>query len=126
MKTLIIVLILIVAVASACAPAQPTDPASVMQAFYDALTAGDVDEAMSYVADDAKFILFEVHIGKTYARDIFQEEVDRNSHFELSDLKLEGDTVTWNLKRTSGPLVYETIVEAVVQDGKIVSYTEDV
>ncbi len=127
MKSFVVILILIVAISSACGPTQPTDPVSVVHAFYDALNAGEVDRAMDLVGNDAKFITHPgVFTGQAQVRDYWQAEVDRGARFELSDVQAEGDTVKWSLKGTSGPVAFETTVEAVVQDGKIVSYNEDV
>ena len=122
--TIVLMIVLVIAVGSACASTQPiTDPIEVIQAFHDALNSGDLDEAMSYVADDARFITFDVDIGKAQVRDFFQGELDRNVHYELSDLILEGDTVIWNVRGTDDLGGFDAPVEAVVQGGKIVSYT---
>ena len=45
--------------ASGCgSPPTSTDPVSVIQAFYDAVNAGDVDRAMAFVADDVRLSTF--------------------------------------------------------------------
>ena len=122
--TIVIISMLVIAVGSACASTQPTtDPIAVIQAFHDALNSGDLDEAMSYVTDHAKFITDNVYIGKAEVRDFFQGEVDRNTHYELSGLKLEGDIVTWNVQAASDLGGFESPSEALVRDGKIVSFT---
>ncbi len=115
---------LVTLLAAACASTQPTtDPIAVIEAFHDALNSGDLDEAMSYVTDHAKFITDNVYIGKAEVRDFFQGEIDRNIHFELTGLKLEGDIVTWNVRATSDLSGFERPAEALVQGGKIVSFT---
>ncbi len=123
--SIVLIFMLVIAVGSACASTQPiTDPIAVIQAFHAALNSGDLDEAMSYVADHAKFITDNVYIGKAEVRDFLQGEVDRNIHYELSGLKLEGDIVTWNVQATSDLGEFENPTEALVQGGKIVSLTD--
>ena len=102
----VFVVTLAVTVAGCEAAPAAADPASVVQAFFDALNAGDVDEAMSYVAEDALFIFPEVYIGKEQIRDFFLREAD---------------SVTWSATVTTDDSKFEGSVDAVVQEGKIVS-----
>jgi len=123
--SIVLIFMMVIAVGSGCASTQPTtDPIAVIQAFHDALNSGDLDEAMSYVTDHAKFITDNVYIGKAEVRGFFQGEVDRNIHYELSGLKLERDIVTWNVQAISDLGGFETPAEALVQGGKIVSFTD--
>ena len=123
--TVVLMSMLVTLLASACATTQPiTEPVLVVEAFHDALNSGDLDAAMSYVTDHAKFITDNVYIGKAEVRDFFQGEVDRNIHYQLSGLKLEGDIVTWNVHATSDLSGFENPAEALVQGGKIVSFTD--
>jgi ketosteroid isomerase-like protein len=121
--TIAIIFMLVTVVASACGSTQPsTDPASVIQAFFEALNAGDLDGAMALVAEDAVFILHDVYTEKAQVRDHYQGEIDRNAHYELSDIQVAGDVVTLRLKETSDIVEFEDPFEGVVQEGKIQSF----
>ncbi len=120
---IVIACMLVTVLASACASTQPiTEPVAVIEAFYEALNDGDLDAAMNFVADDAKFILNTVYSGKAQVRAFYEGTIAMNTQWELSDLKAEGDTVAW-----IGQLTHDTggfapgPLEAVVQNGKIVS-----
>ena len=120
--TIVLMSMLVTLLASACAAAQPiTEPVSVIEAFYEALNDGDLDAAMSFVGDDAKFIIDTLYTGKTEIRDRLQEELDLGRHSELTDLREDGDKVSFVDKQTLGGATYEAQVEAVVQEGLIVS-----
>ena len=122
--TLVLMSMLVTLVASACASTQPiTEPVSVIEAFYEALNNGDLDTAMSFVADDARFILGTLHTGKAQIRDFYQEGLRVNLHSELSDLRADGDKVSWTGKVTLGGGTFEDPYEAVVQRGMILSLT---
>jgi ketosteroid isomerase-like protein len=114
---------LVTLLASACASTQPiTEPVAVIEAFHEALNDGDLDAAMNFVADDARFITDTLHEGKAQVRVFFEGVLATNPHYELSDLKLEGDTVTWIGQVTfEGGGFAPGPFEAVVQNGKIVS-----
>lgn len=122
--TLVFMPMLVTLVASACALTQPiTEPVSVIEAFYEALNDGDLDTAMSFVADDARFILGTLHTGKAKIRDFYAEGLRVNLHSELSDLRADGDKVSWTGKVTLGGGTFEDSYEAVVQKGMILSLT---
>jgi len=122
--TIVLMSILVILLASACASTQPiTEPVAVIEAFYEALNDGDLDTAMDFVADDASFnmkrsLTDTTYTGTAQVQDYFQQVVDRNTQHELSDLILEGNTVTWLLKATSSLGSYTGPEDAVVQDGK--------
>ncbi len=126
--TIVLMAMLVIILASACASTQPiTEPVAVIEAFYEALNDGDMDTAMGFVADDASFNLKTSATDTTYTgtaqvQDRFQQVVDRNTEHELSDLILEGDTVTWLLRVTSTLGPSSGPEEAVVQDGRIVFF----
>jgi len=122
--TVALISVLTVLLVSACASTQPiTEPVAVIEAFYEALNDGDLDTAMSFVADDASFILFAAYVGKADIRDFYQESLDLGFQAELSDLRADGDKVSWMEKATIGGGRFETQAEAIVQDGLIVSLT---
>ncbi len=121
--TIGILLILFTVTASACGPTQTnTDPAAVIQAYFEALDAGDVEGAQAFVADDANFnIVGDVLTGKTQIQEYNQEAVLDNPNFELSNIQVDGDTVTYTNKVTIGSRIFTLTSEAIVQEGKIVS-----
>ena len=122
--TVVLMSMLVTLLASACASTQPiTEPVAVIEAFYEALNDGDLDTAMSFVADDARFIIDILYAGKAEIRDFFREDLDVGSHYEFSDLRADGEEVSWTAKATIGAITYEDPYEAVVQEGMIVSYT---
>jgi len=130
--TVALISVLTVLLVSACASTQPiTEPVAVIEAFHKALNDGDLDTAMSFVADDATFNIrggptITTYTGTEKVQDYLQQVVDRNSQHELSDLMLEGDTVTWVLRKTSSLGESSGTEEAVVQDGKIESFDSNV
>ena len=122
--TIAILLLVFIVTVSACGTSQEsTDPASVIQAHFEALGAGDVEEALALVADDATFnILGDVFTGKAQIREEAQKVVsNRSPSYELSNIQVDGDKVTYTNKVTIGSTVHILTSEAVVQDGKIVS-----
>ena len=121
--TIVLVSMLVSLLASACASTQPiTEPVAVIEAFYEALNDGDLDAAISFVADDARLIYDTLYVGKAEIRDFYQKELDRGYHSELSDLRADGDKVSWTEKVTSSLGVHDSPFEAVVQEGMIISF----
>ena len=122
-----LLVLIIGTMASGCSPAQqPQDPAFVVQSFFDALNAGDLEGAMVFVADDARFIYPEVYRGKEPIRDHFEKEiVDRSASYELREFVVEGDTVRFISMYVPSVASEENDVEAVVEDGRIVFLNAD-
>jgi len=126
--TRVLMSMLVTLLASACTSAQPiTEPVAVIEAFYEAVNDGDLDTAMGFVADDASFIIkggptTTTYTGTEEVQGYFQRLINRNSQHELSDLILEGDTVTWVLYVTSTLGESSGTEDAVVQAGKIASF----
>ena len=123
-----ILLILVGFVVSACGPTPTSsDPAAVVQAYFDARNAGDLDGAMALVADNGVFIVGPViyrgsfHTGKAHIRDLHQGEEDRNTRFEWSNLLVDGNVVDGSLYVTTDISRVWAHFEAVVQGGKIVA-----
>ena len=126
-STIVLVTALVTLLASACAPAQPIiEPVAVIEAFYKAINDDDLDTAMSFVADDAKFMFVLTYTGKAEIRTIFQDVRDLGIERELSvsDLQADGDKVSWMLETIIvGAGSYYASYEGVVQDGVIVFVT---
>ncbi len=120
-----IMVIFVALLASACSSEeQATDPASVLQGFYDKLNAGDLDGAMAYVPEDATYILRGVHSGKREITEFFRLEIGRNTRYEWSDIEVDGTEVVYGLTITSDEGIFrfsELLFDAVVEDGMLIS-----
>lgn len=102
-----------------------TDPqisAKVVQAFWDALGAGDLEAAMSYVDDDIKCTGFCHFTGKEVFQSYLQGYLDAGYVTKIGDLKSIGSIVTysWEVSRR-GLFVRRGDIETMqVENGKIV------
>jgi ketosteroid isomerase-like protein len=97
------------------------DPTEVVQGFWEAMAAGDVDAAMAFVASDAKCRGSCYFGGEQSFHSYLQGVVDSGATTKISDLQVEGDTVGyfWELLRNGN--LQETGNESMqVQDGKII------
>ncbi len=114
---------LVTLLGSACASTQPiTEPVAVIEAFEDALNDGDLDTAMSFVADDAIFVVGSLYTGKTEITELYRELLGVGYQSELSDLRGDGDKVSWEGRLTIGGSVITDLHEAVVMEGMIETY----
>jgi ketosteroid isomerase-like protein len=117
--------------------AQDTDPLSVVNAMHDALLIGhDIDEALSYLADDAVVTIVSpvegmggVYSGKEEVRGFWEAMVAANFSCVLSDCQVEGEIVSCintytddGLRAAGVDFITGTWV-ATVRDGKVQSYT---
>jgi hypothetical protein len=115
------------------AHAQATDPKSVFDGLHAAINAHDVDAALAFFADDA-IVQFpnqpppNVFRGKTEIRAWLQGDADQNIRVQTEQFEVAGDRMTWIGKvdvddlRPLG-ITIEGPAEAVVQNGKIISFT---
>jgi hypothetical protein len=113
--------------------AQATDPKSVFDGFHAAVNAHDVEAALAFFADDA-VVQFpnqsppNVYRGKAEIRTWLQGDADQHIQVTTEQLNIAGDKLTWIAKvvtddvRGSG-IVIEGPAEAVVQSGKITSFS---
>jgi hypothetical protein len=103
--------------------ATPPDPAAVVQAFWDAMSAMEVDAAMALVAEDFKCRGSCYFSGKQPLQAYLQGYIDSGNVTTISNLLVEGDKVSydWSITRngvaTSQGLGHESML---VQDGLIV------
>jgi len=119
------IIVFVALFASACgSEPQATDPASVAQDFYDKLNEGDLDGAMTYVPEEATYLTFETLLGKERIRDFFQRQFERNTHWEVSDLEVDGAEVRLTLNITSDVATIEMIHVVDVEDGMMISLLE--
>ena len=80
-------------------PTPTTDPlrsAKIVQAFWDALEAGDLETAMVYVADDVSCAGFCYFHGKETFRSYLQGYLDAGFITKISDIRNVGSIVTYS------------------------------
>lgn len=102
---------------------EPANPAEIVQAFWNAVKAEDVEAAMTFVADDVKCRGSCYLTGKDSFRAYLQGMIDRGNVTEISDVVGEGDTVTYFYKVLRNDIVVEENTEGEsmqVLDGKII------
>ena len=117
--------------------AQDTDPLSIVNAWFEALNAGDIDAALSYLADDAVVTMVPpatpgddgIFTGKEEIRGWYEGLVAAEGVASLSDCQVEGETVacidtyTDNGLQAMGVDFIEGPLVLIVREGKIQSYT---
>jgi len=117
--------------------AQEPDPMPVINAWLEALNAGDIDGALSYLADDAVVTIVPppepgasgVFTGKEEIRGWSQGIVEEHGVTTLSDCQVDGETVTCVNIFTGDYFtsmgIDSAVAEwvAVVRDGKLQSYS---
>jgi hypothetical protein len=102
---------------------EPIDPAKVVQEFWDALNAGDVGTAISFVAEHATCRGSCYFSGKALFQAYLQGVVDSGSTSKITNLQVEDDNVSffWELYRNEA--LQETGTDTMqVQNGKIVHW----
>jgi ketosteroid isomerase-like protein len=109
---------------ASCTSTPPNDPASVVQAGYDRLNAGDVDGFMEFVSDNAVFLGSNggKHAGSQAIRDMLEAEfASGNMRVELSDVRSDGNMVTYAATIYIGQAVIGEYSDGldIVADGKI-------
>lgn len=125
MKTknvLFILFIVLTQVIVACGASAPSDPAAIAQEFYAALNEGDVDKAMTFVSEDVQCRGACYLNGIDSFRAYIQGGVNANGKTEISDLKVEGNTVTYTWKgyTKEGFLEVQGTETLQIKDGKII------
>ena len=116
--------------------AQETDPATVIQAVYEAVAAKDIDRAMALVADDMVLTLIPppsgfdgTFIGKEEISSWYEGLAQDNGRAEFSDITVSGNRATWQARWWSnhfdqigiGPAEFEGT--NIVQGGLLKSAT---
>lgn len=103
----------------------PLSAAKVVQAFWDALEAGDLETAMTYVADDITCSGFCHLTGKQVFQSYLQGYLDTGYLTKVSEVKNVGNIVTysWEVYR-NGLLLRRGEDDEVmeVENGKIVHW----
>ncbi len=124
-KYLVVVAALFVLLLAACGGAAESqaDPTVIVQEFYQAIADGELDAAMSHVAEDALFINpTGTYTGKAEVRENISALIAGGLVFELRDLANDDGKVTY------GYTLYiegENVEEGdngvtIVKDGKVV------
>lgn len=101
----------------------PQQSAKIVQAFWDALGAGDLETAMVYVAEDAKCAGYCYFTGKTAFRSYLQGYLDAGYSTKISDVRNVGSIVTysWEVYRNGNFLRGGDSVEMMqVEDNQII------
>jgi len=75
---------------------EAADPAAIAQNFYKAINAGDIEAAMAFVAEDVKCRVGCYLTGKESFRSFIQGSINVGGRVELSDLRVEGQKVSYN------------------------------
>ena len=129
----VIFILLIVACVSSCS--QAPDPKTVLNSWNDALNQGQIDVALSYLAENAVVTIVPppsgsgIFTGKSEIRAWYEGNTAQHSYNEMIEVKVDGEKVTWTSKfiidewKKLGiePLVYYG--EGTIKGGKIQSYT---
>jgi len=116
--------------------AQESDPTPIINAWVEALNVGDIDAALSYLADDAVVQILPpapgtsgVFTGKEEIRGWYETVVGQHGVTTLSDCQVDGESVTCvntYAEDSFRSLGIDSVVAewvAVVRDGKLQSYT---
>lgn len=85
---------------TSCAPAL----VKRVEAFQKATNSHDVEKTMSFYADDVKFEITGTPLvieGKEKLRKAIEEQFILNVHFTFTDIKADGNTVTYKVKEQS-------------------------
>ena len=115
--------------------AQEPDPMPIINAWVEALNAGEIDAALSYLADDAVVQIVPpapgtsgIFTGKDEVRGWYETVVGQNGVTVLTDCQVAGETVTCvntYAEDSFRALGIDSVVGewvAVVRDGKLQSY----
>jgi len=117
--------LLLTSLITACSPSGG-DPQEVVDGYMEAFMADDLDNAMSYFAEDAVFNAVNVdseYVGRERISGYVQFKMGQVTGMETRNFSVNGNQVTWEAsqERVSTPI--EIGYSAIVEDGKI-SYLE--
>jgi len=114
--------VILTLVLTACGAPAAADPVTVVENYYDALTASDLEKAMSFFADDAVYLDQMARIsGKEDIRAWLQGLIDTGQSYEVSDLTNTNGRLEYKIKvSVNDRQVYSGLAVTVVKDGKII------
>ena len=102
------------------APTATTEPAEVVQGFWAAMVAKDVDAAMALIADNALCRGSCYFSGKATFLPVLQGTINSGT-FKITNLQVEGEKVTYTLEYYRDGALQSSGSELMqVQDGKII------
>ena len=105
----------------ACGGAETTDDKiAVVEQYIAATNAKDWEEAAKYLAED---VVFTTPTGNCTGRDTCLPGLERPDHEEPSNFSVDGNVVRWEMIVTFPGFETPARGEAVVENGKIQSYT---
>lgn len=102
---------------------EPADPAEIVQGFWAAMEAGDVEAAMTFLAEDAKCRGACYFSSPESFSAYLQGIIKAGLTTEISDIAVEGDMVTYLYKVFRNGVVVEDSAEGEsmqILDGKII------
>lgn len=103
------------------------DPASVVNAFFVARSAFDIDTAMQYVNESTTIESEGTHTGVEKIRDFIQDRANKNFQFVVTSSQVNGDQVNFTFTvYLSGEEINQIDGQATVQNGVIVFMDEGV
>jgi ketosteroid isomerase-like protein len=99
------------------------EPMWIVQKLHEAINTGDIEAAMAYVADDIECRGAVYLTGKESYRSVIQTDINSGSRAEISELRVKGDTVTYNWEAYSKDGFFQARGTETLQikDGLIVS-----
>ena len=110
--------------ASTATTFEASSPEEIVQGFYQALNDGNLETALTFIADDIECRGHCYITGKDSFQPFIQGNIDHNDQFEISELKVAGDRVTFNYVIQRGDSVLARGVDSVmqVQAGQIIYF----
>lgn len=119
-----VILAQVLAACGTAATPEPVDPAAMAQEFYKALNDGDIEAAMALVSDNIKQQGDMPIADKESFRSLLQGMIDSGERTEISNLKIEGDQVTydWELYSKDGVLLVRGVETLQVKNGLIILF----
>lgn len=100
-----------------------------VKAFEDAVNSHDIEKSMSFYADDVRFELIGTPMfieGKENLRKPIEEQFILNDHLTFTDIKVNGNTVTYKVKEQNDMLkaagidaIYYEYDQLTFEDGLI-------
>lgn len=108
-------------------PAQASvEPVLVADNVFNAINSGDLENAVSFFAEDATAennVRSETYQGTQEIRQMLQEMHRENRRFEIVELKMDGDLVTMTVEISDRGLVWGSqTIESIVKDGSVQTF----
>jgi ketosteroid isomerase-like protein len=143
--TIVLVLIAMLPLLTVSSPASaeqdeatvdPGGPVAIVRALYEGINAGDLEAAMTYIADNAVSVnlppppgVESATVGKEAIRELNATLIAAHSQTDIIDPQVHGDAVTYralvedDFMRVLGVAPLEFTVTSIVQDGLLQSET---